>query len=151
MKDLLWMGTVTHNIYSGTNSKNLWGMLLSYLEAFEFSAELYRRSYRRCSKTKGVLNIFAKLTGVISKVAFLTPTTLLKERLWYMCFPVNFAKLLRTPILENICKRLIYLFIYLLLYLFIYLFIYLFFICSWQSAETIVLIIKYTDIFIKIC
>ena len=101
-------------------------MLLSYLEAFEFSAELYRRSYRRCSKTKGVLNIFAKLTGVISKVAFLTPTTLLKERLWYMCFPVNFAKLLRTPILENICKRLIYLFIYLFIYFFIYLFIYLF-------------------------
>ena len=26
-----------------------------------------------------------------------TPATLLKKRLWHRCFPVNFAKLLRTP------------------------------------------------------
>ena len=25
------------------------------------------------------------------------PATLLKNRLWYRCFPVNFAKLLRRP------------------------------------------------------
>ena len=25
------------------------------------------------------------------------PTTLLKKRLWHRCFPVNFAKFLRTP------------------------------------------------------
>ena len=27
--------------------------------------------------------------------------TLLKKRLWRRCFPVNFAKFLRTPILQN--------------------------------------------------
>ena len=27
----------------------------------------------------------------------LTPATLLKKRLWHRCFPVNFAKFLRTP------------------------------------------------------
>ena len=32
-----------------------------------------------------------------NKVAGLTPATLLKKRLWYRCFPVNFAKFLRTP------------------------------------------------------
>ena len=29
------------------------------------------------------------------------PATLLKERLWHRCFPVNFTKLLRTPFLQN--------------------------------------------------
>ena len=29
------------------------------------------------------------------------PATLLKKRLWEKCFPVNFAKFLRTPFLQN--------------------------------------------------
>ena len=29
------------------------------------------------------------------------PATLLKTRLWHRCFPVNFAKFLRTPFLQN--------------------------------------------------
>ena len=29
------------------------------------------------------------------------PTTLLKKKLWYRCFPMNFAKSLRTPFLQN--------------------------------------------------
>ena len=32
-----------------------------------------------------------------NKVAGLRPATLLKKRFWYRCFPVNFAKFLRTP------------------------------------------------------
>ena len=28
----------------------------------------------------------------------LRPATLLKKRLWHKCFPVNFAKIVRTPI-----------------------------------------------------
>ena len=31
----------------------------------------------------------------------LRPATLLKKRLWHRCFPVNFAKFLRTPFLQN--------------------------------------------------
>ena len=31
-----------------------------------------------------------------NKVADLSPATLLKKRLWHMCFPVNFAKFVRT-------------------------------------------------------
>ena len=30
-------------------------------------------------------------------IAGLRPVTLLKKRLWYRCFPVNFVKFLRTP------------------------------------------------------
>ena len=32
---------------------------------------------------------------------------IIKERLQHRCCPVNIAKLLRTPILKNICKRLL--------------------------------------------
>ena len=52
---------------------------------------------------RGVLKIFAKFTGkhlcqglVFNKFASLRPATLFKKRLWHRCFPVNFAKFLRT-------------------------------------------------------
>ena len=38
------------------------------------------------------------------------PATLLKKSLWYRCFPVNFAKFLRTPFLQNTSGRLLLLF-----------------------------------------
>ena len=38
-------------------------MPLSYPEAFELPVELHKSSHRRCSKTDGVLNIFAKFKG----------------------------------------------------------------------------------------
>ena len=54
---------------------------------------------------KGVLRNFAKFTGkhlcqsfCFSKVACLC---LLKKRLRHRCFPLNFAKLLRIPFLQN--------------------------------------------------
>ena len=40
--------------------------------------------------------------SLFNKVAGLRLTTFLKKTLWYRCFPVNFAKFLRTPFLENI-------------------------------------------------
>ena len=39
--------------------------------------------------------------------AGLGPATLLKKRLWHRCFPVNFAKFLRTPFLQNTSSRLL--------------------------------------------
>ena len=43
---------------------------------------------------KGVLRNFAKFTR---KHLCRRPATLLKKTLWHRCFPVNFAKFLRTP------------------------------------------------------
>ena len=37
----------------------------------------------------------------------LRPATLLKRKIWHRCFPVNFVKFLRTPILQNISGRLL--------------------------------------------
>ena len=69
---------------------------------------LHRSSHQRCSVRKGILRNFAKFTGkhlcqslFFNKVAGLSPATLLKKRLWHRCFPVNFAKFLRTPFLQN--------------------------------------------------
>ena len=43
----------------------------------------------------------------LNKVAGLRFTTLLKKRLWHRCFPMNFAKFLRTPFLQNISAELL--------------------------------------------
>ena len=69
---------------------------------------LYGSSHQRCSMKKGVLGNFIKFTGkhlcqslFFDKVTGLRPATFLKKRLWHRCFPVNFAKFLRTPFLQN--------------------------------------------------
>ena len=57
---------------------------------------------------KCVLRNFTKFTGkhlcqslFFNKLTGLRTTTLLKKRLWHRCFPVNFAKFLRTPFLAE--------------------------------------------------
>ena len=63
---------------------------------------------------KGVLKNFAKITRkplcqslFFNKDAALRPATLFKKRLWHRCFPVNFAKFLRTPFLQITSVRLL--------------------------------------------
>ena len=65
---------------------------------------LLRSSHHRCSMKKGFLRNFTKFTGkhlcqklFFNKVTDLRPATLFKKGLWHSCFPVNFAKFLRTP------------------------------------------------------
>ena len=57
---------------------------------------------------KGVLRNFSKFTGkdlcqsiFVNKVGGLTPATLIKKRLWYRCFSVNFEKFLTVPFLTK--------------------------------------------------
>ena len=71
-------------------------------------ADIFRSSHRRCSVKKGVLRNFSKFTGkhlcqslFCNKVAGLTLQLYKKKRLWHRCFPVNFAKFLRTPFLRT--------------------------------------------------
>ena len=69
-----------------------------------------------CSLRKGVLRNFAKFTGkslcqslFLNKVAGLRPATLLKKSLWHRCFPVNFAKFIRTSFLQKTLRGCFYL------------------------------------------
>ena len=64
----------------------------------------YRSSRLEVFCRKGVLRNFERFTGkhlcqslLFNKVAGLRTVTLLKKRLWYRCFPVNFSKFLKTP------------------------------------------------------
>ena len=52
------------------------------------------------SKKKGAFRNFEKFIGKHSGTGLL-PATLLKKRLWHRCFPVNFAKFLRTHFLQK--------------------------------------------------
>ena len=67
----------------------------------------------RCSIRKGFLRNFANYTVKhLSQVLFLKEVAvdsanLLKKKLWHRCFPVNFAKFLRTSFLQNISGQLL--------------------------------------------
>ena len=63
---------------------------------------------------KGALRNFANFTGkqlcqslFFIKVACVRPVTLSKKRLWHRCFPVNFAKFLRTSFSQNTSRQLL--------------------------------------------
>ena len=60
-----------------------------------FFHRTYRSSHQMCPIKKGVvLRSFTKLTR---KHLWQSLFFLLKRRLWHKCFPVNFAKFLKTP------------------------------------------------------
>ena len=75
----------------------------------EYAPELLYKWYYRTSRPevfckKVALRNFSKFIGkrlsqslLLNKVARLRSATLFKKRLWNRCFPVNFAKSLRTP------------------------------------------------------
>ena len=90
------------------NTPRLW-----YIVEFQ-AFNLPRRSQKVIQKQyllgvfckKDVLENMAKFTIkhlcqylFFNKVAAGNPATLLKRRIWYRCFLVNFAKFLRTPFL----------------------------------------------------
>ena len=61
---------------------------------------------QRCTVRKVFLEISQNSQeNTCARFSFLiklqTPATLLKKRLWHRCFPVNFAKFLRTPFLTE--------------------------------------------------
>ena len=68
----------------------------------------------RCSISKGVLKNLAKIieghpcySFFFNKVSGLRPAKLLKKGLWHSFFPVNYAKFLRAPSLQNTSVRLL--------------------------------------------
>ena len=47
------------------------------------------------------------LESLFNKVTGVKACNFIKKRLQHRCFPVKFAKFLRTPILKNFCERLL--------------------------------------------
>ena len=86
---------------------------LFYLYVFACTNSSCRSSHQRCSVKKVVLRNFPKFTGKhLCQSLFLIKlqaalATLLKKRLWYMCFSVNFAKSIRTLFSQSTSGRLL--------------------------------------------
>ena len=81
------------------------------LRSFISIITLIRSNHRRCSTKIGIFRNFAKFTGkhlyqnlFLNKVQGFRPASLLKKRLWLRCFFLNFAKFLRTYLLQNISE-----------------------------------------------
>ena len=98
-----------NSIYQEVQSQGLEHGYLEHHEEWSF-----RSSHQGCSIKKDVLKNSAKFTGkqmcqslFLNKVAGIRPATLIRKRLWHSCFPVNFAKYLRTPFLQNTPGRLL--------------------------------------------
>ena len=77
-----------------------------------FINKTYRISHRGCSVKKGVLRNFAKVTRkhlrqrlISNKAARLE--FFFKNSLWHKCFSVNFAKFLRTLLLQSTTGQLL--------------------------------------------
>ena len=81
--------------------------LITFYKKYRSSYRRCRSSHRSCSVKKGLLRNFANFTGKHNQVADLQSASFLQKRFQHKCFPVKFAKLLRTPILQNICNRLL--------------------------------------------
>ena len=78
-------------------------LLLDLSKFHHRNSRAKRSNDLRCFLKKGILRNFAKLARkhlcqslFFNKVAGLSPAALLKKKLWHRCFPVNFAKFLRT-------------------------------------------------------
>ena len=75
------------------------------MKNFKANHILDRSSHRRCSVRKDVLRNFATFTGKhLCQGLFMSgpkACNFIKKWLWHCCFPVNFAKFLRTPFLQN--------------------------------------------------
>ena len=72
-----------------------------------------RSSHQRCSVKKMFLEISQNSQESTCSMVFVLiklqvwSATLLRKRLWHRCFPVNFAKFLRAPLLQNTSRRLL--------------------------------------------
>ena len=61
---------------------------------------------KSCSlKFRNIQRKTPELESLFNKVAGLEVWDFIKKRLQLSCFPLNIAKFLRTPILKNICER----------------------------------------------
>ena len=63
-------------------------------------SEVLKSSHRWCSVKKGVLRNFARFTG-----RHLCQSLFFNS--WHRCFPVNFAKFLRTPFQQDTSRQLL--------------------------------------------
>ena len=85
-----------------------------FINGYDFLTGMLKSRHPDVFRKKSVLRNFTNFTGehlcqglFFSKVAGLRSAILLKRRPWRRCFPVNFAKFLRTSFLTEHLRRLL--------------------------------------------
>ena len=112
------MGHYVHMLYLITATKIIRNELGALLRVVHNTNHFYflvsRNIHKRCSIRKAVLKNFVKLTGKhlcqsfsFNEVADLRPNACNFIKRETKCFPVSFAKFLRTPFLRNTSGRLL--------------------------------------------
>ena len=96
--------TFSWNLLQGLWQSSLWNLFICLAGI----TLIFRSILLEVFCEKSVLKRFAKFIGkhfcqslFFNKVAGLRPATLLKKRLWYRYFPVNFAKFLRISFFKE--------------------------------------------------
>ena len=87
--------------YIHVATSETWQNSLQKEPILSFQPPLFRSNHRRCSIKK----LFLKISEISQKNNCVGVSFLM--RLQDRCFPVKFAKVLRTPILNSICERLL--------------------------------------------
>ena len=103
-----WLKSLRWELHSLHTTLYTWSS--EQIKSWGFTCNLWSTFRSSCPMVfykMGVCRNFAKFTGkhlcqslFFNKVAG-RPATLLKRRLWHRCFPVNFAKFLKTPFLKE--------------------------------------------------
>ena len=101
-----WEKAKKETLKTKTNRRRKW---IDWNNFNSYTPQSFQNMMSRSSRPevfckKGDLRNFTKFTEnhlcqslFFNKVAGVRPATLLKNRLWHRCFPVNFVKFLRTP------------------------------------------------------
>ena len=96
-----------HEVYIKDENMNRGEAKRSYTNVHSCTC-ICRSSHPDVFCEKSSFRSFTKCTGKLlcqslffNKNADLRPATLLKNRLWHRCFPVNFAKFLRRPFITE--------------------------------------------------
>ena len=110
-----------------------WSCFLRKYGFYFLKIIFFKSSHRRCSiKFRKIYREAPVLESLFNKVAELEACTFIKKRLQHWCFSVNIAKLLRTPILKNICERLLLIFLRLFWFCFIIYKLFATFLAAWK-------------------
>ena len=76
-----------------------------YRKSIKFFKVLPKENLKSACKRLSLVTEAAAWGVIWKKGVIRRPTTLLKKRLWHRCFPVNFAKFLRTTFSQNTSLR----------------------------------------------
>ena len=98
----------TNNQYVIARFRNSCLIAIAIFKNYRSSHRRYRSIHQRYS----VKEVFIKISPTSQETPFLMKLQsfrlqVFKKRLQHKCFSVKFAKLLRIPMLRNICKRLL--------------------------------------------